>query len=125
VSPRHVPASVTELARVGLLATLPGETLAKLADRMTREDVPAGTVVVREGEPGDRFYVLVSGLAGVSQGSLGERSVLRAGEFFGEVAMAMNVSRTATVTAMTPCVVASCDQTTFDEFLRPLFADDA
>jgi CRP-like cAMP-binding protein len=125
VSPRHVPASVTELARVGLLATLPGETLAKLADRMTREDVPAGTVVVREGEPGDRFYVLVSGLARVSQGSLGERSVLRAGEFFGEVAMAMNVSRTATVTAMTPCVVASCDQTTFDEFLRPLFADDA
>ena len=36
----------------------------------------------------------------------------------------MNVPRTATVTAMTPCVVASCDQETFDELLRPLFADD-
>jgi hypothetical protein len=28
------------------------------------------------------------------------------------------------VTAMTPCVVASCDEATFDELIRPLFADD-
>ena len=124
MSPRHVPASVTELQRVGLLATLPGETIGKLADRMQREEVPAGTVVVREGEPGDRFFVLLSGLAGVSQSSMGERSVLRAGEYFGEVALAMGCTRTATVTAMTQCVVASCDTETFDELLRPLFADE-
>jgi len=115
---------VTELARVGLFASLPGETLAKLADRMQRDEVAAGTVLVREGEPGDRFFVILSGLATVSQSSLGDRRVLRAGEFFGEVALAMHVSRTATVTAMTPCVVASCDTATFDELLRPLFADD-
>jgi CRP-like cAMP-binding protein len=36
----------------------------------------------------------------------------------------MNVPRTATVTAMTPCVVASCDRATFDELVRPLFAED-
>ncbi len=115
---------MTELTRVGLFASLPGETLAKLADRMQRDEVAAGTVVVREGEPGDRFFVILSGLATVSQSSLGGRRVLRAGEFFGEVALAMHVPRTATVTAMTPCVVASCDTTTFDELLRPLFADD-
>jgi len=124
VSPRHVPASVTELARVGLFASLPGETLGKLADRMQRDEVAAGTVLIREGEPGDRFFVLLSGLAAVSQSSLGDRRVLRAGEFFGEVALTMHVPRTATVTAMTPCVVASCDTATFDELLRPLFADD-
>jgi len=125
VSPRHVPASVTELARVGLFAELPGETLAKLADRMQREEVAAGTVVIREGEPGNRFYVLLSGVAGVSQSSIGNRRILRAGEFFGEVALAMHVSRTATVTAMTPCVVASCDAAAFDELVRPFFADDS
>jgi len=124
VSPRHVPSSVTELARVGLFADLPGETLAKLADRMQREEVSSGAVVIREGEPGDRFYVLLSGLAGVSQTSIGDRQILRAGEFFGEVALAMHISRTATVTAMTPCVIASCDTATFDELVRPLFADD-
>ena len=124
MSPRHVPASVTELARVGLFAELPGETLAKLADRMQREEVAAGTVVIREGEPGDRFYVLLSGVAGVSQTSIGDRRILRAGEVFGEVALAMHISRTATVTAMTPCLVASCDERTFDELVRPFFADD-
>ena len=123
MSPRHVPASVTELGRVGLLSTLPGETLVKLADCMQREEVEAGTVLVREGDPGDRFFVLLSGIASVSQSSLGQRGVLRAGEYFGEVALAMGVPRTATVTAMTPCVVASCDASAFDEHIRPLFAD--
>ena len=124
MSPRHIPASVTELARVGLFAELPGEILMQLADRMRREEVAAGTVLVSEGDPGDRFYVLLSGVAAVSQTSIGDRRVLRAGEFFGEVALTMGVSRTATVTAMTPCVVASCDAATFDELVRPLFADD-
>jgi CRP-like cAMP-binding protein len=124
VSPRHVPASVTELARVGLFADLAGEKLTKLADRMQREQVSSGTVLIREGEPGDRFFVLISGLAGVSQSELGERRVLKAGEFFGEVALTMHVPRTATVTAMTPCVVAHCDEATFEELIRPLFADD-
>ncbi len=115
---------MTELARVGLFESLSGETLGTLADRMRREDVASGTVLVREGEPGDRFYVLLAGMAGVSQQSRGDRGILRAGEFFGEVALVMNVPRTATVTAMTPCVVASCDQAAFDELLRPLFAED-
>jgi CRP-like cAMP-binding protein len=124
MSPRHVPAGVTELSRIGLFESLPGETLGKLAERMQRDEVRAGTVLIDEGEPGDRFFVLLQGMATVSQSDLGKRGVLRAGEFFGEVALAMGVPRTATVTAMTPCVVASCDQATFDELLRPLFADD-
>ena len=36
----------------------------------------------------------------------------------------MDVPRTASVRAMTPCVLASCDKATFDEYIRPLFADD-
>lgn len=115
---------MTELARIGLFAELPGETLTKLAERMQREEVAAGTVLVSEGEPGDRFFVLLAGVAGVSQAALGHRSVLRAGDYFGEVALTMKIPRTATVTAMTPCVVGSCDSATFDELVRPLFADD-
>ena len=115
---------MTELARVGLFADLSGEVLGKLADQMQREEVTSGTVLIREGEPGDRFFVLLSGVAGVSQTTLGERRILKAGEFFGEVALTMHVPRTATVTAMTPCVVASCDEATFNELVRPLFVDD-
>jgi CRP-like cAMP-binding protein len=48
---------------------------------------------------------------------------LRPGDYFGEVALAMNVPRTASVTALTAVTVASCDRGTFDEFVKPLFAD--
>ena len=123
MSPRFVPATVHELSRVGLLATLPGETLNRLAARMEREDVAPGARVVTEGEPGERFYVVLSGMLAVSQADLGPRRVLRPGDYFGEVALAMDVPRTASVRALTPAVVASCDRTTFDEFVRPLFAE--
>jgi CRP-like cAMP-binding protein len=107
-----------------LLAGLPGETLMKLAKRMEREEVAPGATIVREGDPGDRFYFLFAGMLSVSWSAMGRRDVLRPGDYFGEVALAMDVPRTATVTAITPAVVASCDRATFDEFLRPLFADD-
>jgi ATP-binding cassette subfamily B protein len=124
VSPRAAGATQHELSRVGLLATLPGETLARLAGRMEREEIPAGEGVVLEGEDGDRFYVVLSGMLAVSQASRGAQSVLRPGDYFGEVALAMNIPRTASVRALTPVTVASCDRETFDEFVRPLFADD-
>ena len=91
---------------------------------MEREEVPPGTVLVREGEGDDRFYVVLAGVLAVSRRDLGARSVLRPGDYFGEVAPAMSVPRTATVSALTPAVVASCDRATFDELVRPLFADD-
>ena len=125
MSPRHVPASQGELARVGLLAELPGERLGQLATRMRREEVPMGEAPVVEGEPGDRFYVVLNGIFAVS--NLGEpstRAMLRPGNYFGEVALAMDVPRTANVRALTQATVASCDKETFDEFIRPLFADD-
>ena len=125
MSPRHVPSSVTELQRIGLFGSLPGETIKTLATRMAREEFQGGRVIVTEGGSGDRFYVLLSGLAGVTQAGRGARSVIRPGETFGEVAPLMGIERTATVTAMTTCVVASCDRATFDELLRPLYADDA
>ena len=122
MSPRHVPATVHELSRVGLLAELPGELLMKLASRMRREEVPAGQAVVSEGENGSRFYVVLSGMLAVSQVSMGPRRMLRPGDYFGEVALAMDVPRTASVRALTPTTVASCDRETFDEFIRPLFS---
>jgi CRP-like cAMP-binding protein len=123
VSPRFVPATVAELARIGLLAELPGQTLTKLAARMDREQIAPGAAVIREGEPGERFYVVLGGMLAVSQESMGARRLLQPGDYFGEVALAMEIPRTASVRALTPAVVASCDRETFDEFLRPLFSE--
>ena len=124
MSPRAAGATQHELSRIGLLATLSGDALGRLAQRMQREDVPAGAGVIAEGEEGDRFYVVLSGMLSVSQQSRGTQGVLRPGDYFGEVALAMQMPRTASVRALTPATVASCDRETFDEFVRPLFADD-
>ena len=124
MSPRHVPATQAELSRIGLLAELPGEQLTQLAQRMRREDVAGGEAPVIEGEEGDRFYVILNGLFAVSNFGTMPRRMLRPGDYFGEVALAMNIPRTANVRALTPATVASCDKQTFDELLRPLFADD-
>ena len=91
---------------------------------MRREEVPPGGAVIEEGDDGDRFYVVLNGMFSVSQADLGARRVLRPGDYFGEVALALDVPRTASVRALTPSTVASCDRATFDEFIRPLFADD-
>ncbi len=124
MSPRHVPATAHELTRVGLLSGLPGEHLSKLAARLEREEIAPGATVVRQGDEGDRFYLVLSGMLNVTQEGIGERRMLRPGDTFGEVALAMKIPRTASVRAVTPAVVASCDQETFDELLRPLFADE-
>jgi ATP-binding cassette, subfamily B, bacterial len=91
---------------------------------MRRESVAPGAAVVSEGDDGDRFYVVLAGIFTVTQAALGPRSVLRPGGYFGEVALAMDIPRTASVRAMTPATVASCDRETFDEFIRPLFTGD-
>ena len=122
--PRDIPATQHELNRCSLLAELPGEILMKLAGRMRREDVASGQAPVVEGEPGERFYVVLSGMLVVSQELMGTRRVLRPGDYFGEIALTMDIPRTASVSALTPSVVASCDRKTFDEFVRPLFVDD-
>ena len=117
-------ATAHELARIELLGSLPGEQLAKLAGRMRRETVLAGAAPIVEGEEGDRFYAVLTGMFSVTKSGPGPRAILRPGDYFGEVALAMHVPRTATVRALTPAVVASCDLETFNEFIRPLFADE-
>jgi CRP-like cAMP-binding protein len=122
VSPRHVPATTHELARCALLASLPGEKLAALAQQMERRDVAAGSAPVLENEDGDRSYVVLGGLFAVSATATGARGVLRPGDHFGGVAT--DVPRTASVRAITPGVVASCDRSTFDELVRPLLTGE-
>lgn len=119
---RHQSATAHELAQVGLLAGLPGETLGRLGERMERRELAAGEAVVRQGEEGDRFYVVLSGMLSVRQEGRGERRLLRPGDYFGEIALAVEIPRTATVSALTPAVVASCDRATFDELVRPVFS---
>src|SRR2546423_15408585 len=97
MSPKFVPAGLTELQRIGLLAELPGETLVRLAQKMRREQVPARGAVVEEGEGGDRFYVVLTGMFTGSQASLRPRGGPRARGYLGEVGPDIDVARHASV----------------------------
>ena len=101
-----------ELARIELLAGLPGETLAELGKRMERQEIKPGTVVVREGEPGDRFYVIAEGEVEVSRSGK-HVAWLRRGDCFGEIALLRDIPRTATVTATKDSVLYALDKSAF------------
>ena len=118
---RRQSATAHELARVELFAGLPADVLARLGERMERVQLKPGERVLREGDEGERFYVVLAGLLRASQAERGERGLLRPGDYFGEVSLLMEIPRTASVQAVTPATVASCDRTTFDELVRPVF----
>ena len=98
---RAAPAvgSRTELIRgLAIFAPLPLASVDLLAHRMTERVYPAGAQVVREGDAGQEYYLIVQGDAAVSVGGNPRRD-LGPGEGFGEIALLRDVPRTATVTA--------------------------
>jgi MFS family permease len=96
-----VPERALELLRgVPFLALLPQPALEALALRAVWVTVPAGEPVFRQGDRGDRFYVIAAGEAGVTIDGE-ERPPLSAGGWFGEIALLRDVPRTATITART------------------------
>ncbi len=104
------------LQSITLFAPLARPTMENLARRFSVVPVAAGDAVVREGEVGDRFYVIESGRVQVTQAD----RVLReetAGDFFGEIALLRDVPRTATVTALEDTVLRALDR---DDFLGAL-----
>jgi len=95
-----------------IFSPLPASTLEQLADRLERVRVPAGDVIVRQGESGDRFYLIEAGTVEVAvDGRPGNE--LGPGESFGEIALLRDVPRTATVTARTDAVLYALERDAF------------
>jgi CRP/FNR family transcriptional regulator, cyclic AMP receptor protein len=93
-------AKVSLLTKVPLFERRSRRDLAKIASIAREVEYPAATPVVREGEPGSDLFIIVSGEADVRKGAR-KVATLRAGNFFGELAVITGSPRTATVTAGT------------------------
>jgi CRP-like cAMP-binding protein len=104
------PGEPAELLRVvPLLTGLEQRTLEELAALGHEQTVRAGEEVVREGEPADRFYVLLDGEAAVYSGERLVRT-LAPSDHFGEIALLHHVPRTATVRGVTQLRLFSLDR---------------
>ena len=106
------PDGLVLLRQVPLFAPLELKSLERVAQQLVRIEVPAGDVLIREGDEGDRFYVIESGQMTASF----EGAVLRQmgpGDPFGEIALLRDVPRTATVTADEPTVVLALERADF------------
>jgi putative peptide zinc metalloprotease protein len=94
--------------------------LADLAGRGSWVDVRPGDRVVTQGEDGDAFYAVERGQLIVDEDGREVRT-LQAGDHFGEVALLLNVRRTATVRAVTPSRLFRLDKNGFDALLADEF----
>ncbi len=99
-----------------VLGALPERQADTIAGRLGQVSVPAGASVVRQGQPAEKFFIILEGSVEVVREEAGAERVvalLGPGQFFGEVAILCDLPRTATVRAVTGVSLLTMDDRTF------------
>jgi putative ABC transport system ATP-binding protein len=111
-------AMCTFLAKCEAFAGLTPDMLTKVAEKMVKELFNTGDVIIRQGEEGDKFYLIRRGSVDViiDEGTPHEaRLILKEGDFFGEKALITGQPRSATIRAREQVEVYSLDKTSFQD----------
>lgn len=117
-----VQSKVAAVRRSLAFRRLPLECVEEAFRRMRPVPVSTGQEVVREGEPGDAFYVIEKGRAevwrtGIYDDAPRKVDEMGPGEAFGEEALVLKGSRSATVRMIEDGVVLRMDKADFDELI--------
>ena len=108
----HAPLKLALIAGNEILAPLSETVQEELARALVEVKVPAGEVVITEGAPGDRFYLIESGTALVTRGDA-EVNRFGPGDAFGEIALLRDVPRQATVRAVEDLTMYALEREVF------------
>jgi ATP-binding cassette subfamily B protein len=121
---RNGGSAQVEASRLGRLPFFQGlepSELQEISALFVTEKFEAGVRAVRQGDEGDKFYIIVRGTVEVVMNAeTGERkrlAVLEDGDHFGEIALLRNVPRTASIVALTPCVCLALSREDFDPLM--------
>ncbi len=105
------------LKQCDVFSHLSTSTLTNIAEEMETESHPAGTVLIRQGDEGDKFYLIKKGVVDVivNQGKPEEAkaATLSKGQFFGETALLTGAPRNATVVAVEEAELYTLDKPHF------------
>jgi signal transduction histidine kinase len=100
---------------------MPSTTLTRIASDLRSRQVAEGQVLVRQGDPAEEFCVLAEGRVVISVDDADPDAppvgFLEAPTWFGEIGILTGGRRTATLTALTPCVIWVLPRTRFEAFL--------
>ena len=100
------------LRAIPFFAPLPAPSMERVMADVIARDAAAGDVLIREGDPGDLFYVIVEGTVEITRG--GEHvSEQGPGAYVGEIALLRDVPRTASVIAKTPLRLLALEREPF------------
>jgi len=109
------------LSQIEIFAGLSPDAIRVLAQIASEHEHDAGSVIFRQGDRGDRLYVIVEGRVRVGRTvpGMGEEAlaVLSPGEVFGEMALLDEAPRSADVIAHDKCVLLSLARTGFEDLL--------
>ena len=111
------------LQNVPVLGGLTDQERSKVADVLDAHNFKEGDMIITQGEPGDRFYILEAGSASAVVTKGGEQVRLKdygKGDFFGELALITDKPRAAGIVATSPCICVSMDRGSFKRLLGPL-----
>lgn len=107
----------TFLAKVPLLQSMDTYERSQLADALKSEQFPDGGVVCKQGDVGNKFYIIEEGAAVATKGGQQVMSY-NAGDYFGELALIRNQPRAATVTTKGNTKLLSIDSRSFKRLLN-------
>jgi CRP/FNR family cyclic AMP-dependent transcriptional regulator len=105
------------IARVPLFARCTKSQLIQIAQLADELDLPSGRTLTREGAPGREFFVILEGSADVRRNGRLIASMSN-GDFLGEIALVVDVPRTATATTTSPVRVLVLHSRDFRRLLR-------
>lgn len=119
---RHVDVDARRLKAFPILETLDEDKLADLAPYFATETFEPGREIVRQNDPGDKFYIIARGVVEVwrteeQSGNTKRVAVLHDGDFFGEITLITGFPRTATVRSLTVCTCISLERGQFNRMM--------